>query len=108
MPAKTWTDSRIEVLHSMWRSGCTAKAIGHKLGCSRNAVIGKLHRDGIKKDGGVPGEPRAKTLLLLDAGECHYPVNAAKNNEPHLFCAKVKSLGSAYCLEHHGIVYISR
>ena len=45
----SWTDERIEKLTKMWESGATASQIAEELGgVSRNAVIGKAHRLGLK------------------------------------------------------------
>jgi GcrA cell cycle regulator len=44
-----WTDERIERLKTMWENGLTASQIAEELGgVSRNAVIGKAHRLGLK------------------------------------------------------------
>lgn len=45
----SWTDERIEKLTKMWEGGSTASQIAEDLGgVSRNAVIGKAHRLGLK------------------------------------------------------------
>lgn len=45
----SWTDERIATLTKMWEGGSTASQIAEKLGgVSRNAVIGKAHRLGLK------------------------------------------------------------
>ena len=45
----TWTEERIATLTKMWESGATASQIADELGgVSRNAVIGKAHRLGLK------------------------------------------------------------
>ena len=45
----SWTDERIEQLRTMWEKGLTASQIAEELGgVSRNAVIGKAHRLGLK------------------------------------------------------------
>ncbi|MEZ5710876.1 MAG: GcrA family cell cycle regulator [Blastomonas sp.] len=44
-----WTDERIDQLKTMWEKGLTASQIADELGgVSRNAVIGKAHRLGLK------------------------------------------------------------
>ena len=44
-----WTDERIDQLKTMWDKGLTASQIAEELGgVSRNAVIGKAHRLGLK------------------------------------------------------------
>ena len=45
----SWTDERIAKLKEMWEGGATASLIAEDLGgVSRNAVIGKAHRLGLK------------------------------------------------------------
>ncbi len=45
----SWTDERIEKLTKTWEGGATASQIADELGgVSRNAVIGKAHRLGLK------------------------------------------------------------
>ncbi|GAA0734415.1 GcrA family cell cycle regulator [Sphingomonas japonica] len=45
----SWTEERIATLTRMWESGSTASQIAEDLGgISRNAVIGKAHRLGLK------------------------------------------------------------
>jgi GcrA cell cycle regulator len=61
-----WTDERIATLTKMWESGATASQIADELGgVSRNAVIGKANRIGVKLSGNVncssPRAPRAVT-----------------------------------------------
>ncbi|WP_420605619.1 GcrA family cell cycle regulator [Novosphingopyxis sp.] len=44
-----WTDERIDLLKKLWEEGLTASQIAEELGeVSRNAVIGKAHRLGLK------------------------------------------------------------
>ena len=44
-----WTDERIATLKKLWEGGSTASQIAEELGgVSRNAVIGKAHRLGLK------------------------------------------------------------
>ncbi len=58
----SWTDERIEKLTKMWESGATASQIAEELGgVSRNAVIGKAHRLGLKaRPSPVKGNERAE------------------------------------------------
>lgn len=45
----SWTDERIEQLKNLWKKGLTASQIAEEMGgVSRNAVIGKAHRLGLK------------------------------------------------------------
>jgi GcrA cell cycle regulator len=58
----SWTDERIEKLTKMWEGGATASQIADELGgVSRNAVIGKAHRLGLKaRPSPVKANERAK------------------------------------------------
>ena len=53
-----WTEERVEVLKTLWTEGNTASEVSRRLGVTRNAVIGKVHRLGL---GGrvAPAAPRA-------------------------------------------------
>lgn len=46
-----WTDERIETLKTLYGDGLSASQIGAELGCTRNAVIGKVHRIGLRRRG---------------------------------------------------------
>jgi GcrA cell cycle regulator len=60
MPVKeaTWTDERLERLRSGFAAGWSCRQIADDIGVSRNAVIGKLSRLNLTRDGNVR-EPRA-------------------------------------------------
>ena len=48
-PATGWTEERLTTLRKMWEEGATASQIATRLGgISRNVVIGKAHRLGLK------------------------------------------------------------
>jgi GcrA cell cycle regulator len=45
-----WTDQRVADLRRLWADGLSASQIATRLGgCTRNAVIGKVHRLGLAK-----------------------------------------------------------
>jgi GcrA cell cycle regulator len=69
----SWTDERIDRLRTMWENGLTASQIAEELGgVSRNAVIGKAHRLGLKSrpspvkandsEGKAAPKPKAKPV----------------------------------------------
>jgi GcrA cell cycle regulator len=39
-----WTADAIRLLRLYWAEGLSIRRIGQRLGCSRNAVVGKAHR----------------------------------------------------------------
>lgn len=42
-----WTSERVATLRALWVEGKSAREIAAQLGCTRNAVLGKLHRLGL-------------------------------------------------------------
>jgi GcrA cell cycle regulator len=44
-----WTEARVDLLVQLWRSGLSARQCGLELSCTRNAVIGKVHRLGLNR-----------------------------------------------------------
>ncbi len=64
----SWTDERIEKLTKMWEGGSTASQIADELGAvSRNAVIGKAHRLGLKSRPSPVKANEAKVERKVDA-----------------------------------------
>lgn len=66
----SWTDERIEKLRKMWEGGATASQIADDLGgVSRNAVIGKAHRLGLKARPSPvkPNEKPARPAIVTTA-----------------------------------------
>ncbi|MDR7103749.1 GcrA family cell cycle regulator [Croceicoccus sp. BE223] len=77
----SWTDERIEKLTKMWESGSTASQIADELGgVSRNAVIGKAHRLGLKaRPSPVKEKPEKKPAPAAAAST---PAPAAPKPKP--------------------------
>lgn len=46
-PRDTWTPERLEQLTLLWDKGATAATIGRRIGVTKGAVIGKVHRLGL-------------------------------------------------------------
>ncbi len=42
-----WTEEKVELLRKLWAEGLSATMVGNQLGCTRNAVIGKIGRLGL-------------------------------------------------------------
>jgi GcrA cell cycle regulator len=49
VPTLAWSNTRIELLITLWAQGLSAAVIGDELGVTRNAVLGKIHRLGKSK-----------------------------------------------------------
>jgi GcrA cell cycle regulator len=88
----SWTDERIEKLTKMWEGGSTASQIADELGgVSRNAVIGKAHRLGLKarpspvkanEKGEAPAAPAAPRPPKAEAAPRPAPAPRAPEPAP--------------------------
>lgn len=132
--ATDWTKSRIKTVTRMWLDGDSARRIGKHLGVSANAVIGKLHRLGVKR------RPSASTRAVGPARAKRPPVAAVApaapivrrlpeppavvtpktlldldpidcrwpvGDYPYRFCAAPKIDGGAYCGHHRAMAFES-
>lgn len=81
----SWTEDRINKLTKMWEGGATASQIAEELGgVSRNAVIGKAHRLGLKARPS-PVKPNDKgdaAAIKALARPVPPPAPAASSSEP--------------------------
>lgn len=78
----SWTDERIATLTKMWEGGSTASQIAEELGgVSRNAVIGKAHRLGLKSRPS-PVKANGSTPKSKAAAPAKKPVKKAVAAEP--------------------------
>lgn len=74
-----WTAGRIEIMRVMHHRGASSREIGLEIGCSRNAVIGKLHRLGIVKPSAAEewSPEDLATLKRMHMDGAHYSAIAA-------------------------------
>lgn len=116
-----WTDERIEQLKALWADGLTTGEIGKQLGVSKNAVVGKAHRLGLKgrpspiKRAAKPprkAAPKAKepeqkirSVVDLSAHTCRWPIGDPKEPGFH-FCGAPSMSSKPYCREHAAIAYV--
>ncbi|GAA0568861.1 GcrA family cell cycle regulator [Caenispirillum bisanense] len=115
-----WNDERIELLKSLWAEGLTTGEIGKRLGVSKNAVVGKAHRLGLKgrpspikrtRKAAKPEAPAKKpdpvpSLVDLAAHTCRWPIGDPREPGFH-FCGKPALAGKPYCAEHAAIAYVT-
>ncbi|WCL54789.1 GcrA family cell cycle regulator [Gimibacter soli] len=119
----SWTDERIELLKNLWDSGQSASQIAKELGegVTRNAVIGKAHRLGLKSRPSpvkadkpeAPAAPKRvekkeakKLVTLLDLTDrmCKWPHGHPGDEDFH-FCGKPSEPGMPYCASHCAEAY---
>ncbi|WP_374765167.1 GcrA family cell cycle regulator [Yunchengibacter salinarum] len=118
-----WTDERIETLRTLWDQGLSASQIAKELGegVTRNAVIGKAHRLGLKSRPSPVKNDKAKargtsrktarkqektlvSLLDLTDRMCKWPIGHPGEPDFH-FCGKPSESGMPYCASHCAEAY---
>ncbi|MEQ8510188.1 MAG: GcrA family cell cycle regulator [Rhodospirillaceae bacterium] len=113
---EVWTDDRIGKLKKLWSEGLTTGEIGKRLGVSKNAVVGKAHRLGLKsrpspirRAGKKPEvkkeETQVYTLATLNSQTCRWPHGDPKEEDFH-FCGKPIFQTKPYCAEHCAQAYV--
>jgi GcrA cell cycle regulator len=93
------------ILADLWvnHPEISAKAIGKRLGCSKNAVISKANR--MKLPPRVVAEPqevKPPGILDIPASGCHWPIGHPRDADFH-FCGKPADEGKSYCAGHRAI-----
>ncbi len=121
----SWTDEKIEQLKELWDQGLSTAEIGRELGVSKNAVVGKSHRLGLKPrpspiSGKAPEKapkpkpkPKAKestrVMDVIDLGPqmCRWPFGDPGDDDFH-FCGKTSVVGKPYCEDHCAAAYVTK
>lgn len=128
-----WTDTAVAELRRLNADGLSASQVGKRLGCSRNAVIGKLHRIGIRSErpasrprviktcpepttyvpplhvSTYPPKPEGgrsgppKTLIDLGRTDCRFPISG--EGADTLFCCAWRPEGKTYCDAHAKVAF---
>ena len=82
----SWTDEKIDDLKKLWAKGLSTAEIGRELGVSKNAVVGKSHRLGLKPRpspiAGKTAEPAAPGAAPAAAAAAPAKPKAAKPAKP--------------------------
>ncbi|MCW8915060.1 MAG: GcrA family cell cycle regulator [Magnetovibrio sp.] len=134
MSAIEWTPERIKILIGLWEEGLPTSEIGRRLGVTKNAVVGKVHRLGLKKRqspirqtsasssqpkkakkvaaAAAPQPAPAKTptgdvvrLEELTAAMCCWPEGEPGTPDFH-FCGKQAVPEKPYCEDHCARAYV--
>jgi len=105
----SWTQEKIDLLVELWEKKYSASEIADQIGAvSRNAVISKANRLGLKKKANENREKKPKTnikpigpLNLYDLGEtmCKWPYGDPQEKNFH-FCGELCFENLPYCSEH--------
>ena len=105
-----WTSDRISALIAFWKEGHSTSVIGGKLGMTKNAVVGKVHRLGLPKRGS-PIKQRIKkpaeiiNLAKLRSNMCVWPYG--EPGKPDFrFCGEKVVPDKPYCEVHCKTAYV--
>lgn len=109
-----WTPERIAALIALWEEGLTTSVIGERLGITKNAVVGKVHRLGLPKrvqsnraPTPVQEKPRGEMIKLekLSSGMCCWP-EGEPGTDDFRFCGAPAEPDRPYCLDHCRRAYV--
>jgi len=122
--SEEWTPKRVSALIALWQEGLATSEIGRRLGVTKNAVIGKVHRLGLPKrqspiqsrEGEVvrrrkvrkteaPAEGEVIRLDQLSYGMCSWPYGEPGTDE-FRFCGRSVVPDKPYCAEHCERAYV--
>ena len=114
-----WTPEAVEHLSALAVEGYSGSQIAKRLGCTKGAVVGKLHRIGVhlkrsavvskktirrenqKKDDIRANSGLGTHLKDLHDGQCKYSIG--RNGFGHIFCGEPAT--GPYCERHAEICY---
>ena len=102
---ETWTPERIEALTRLWEEGITTAEIGRRIGVTKNAVIGKVHRIGLTPRVITQKPPPRRNVFDFTGPACMWPVGHPGEDDFH-FCGEHPMAGKPYCDHHVELAYI--
>src|SRR5262249_58836876 len=105
MDVTTWTPGRVERWTQLFEEGLPTAEIGRRLGLTKNAVIGKLHRIALAPRGGVPIAQPQRNFFEFAGPGCLWPHGHPDDAEFH-FCGARPLPGKSYCAELAAGVYV--
>jgi len=127
----SWNEENIRELRRLWDAGYSASAIGKQIGITKNAVIGKAHRLGLKSRPSPIKRGVTKSVIApvvrkappvetppmpalrpaprktANGPSCLWPIGDPGAADFH-FCGEPSIDGKPYCSEHCAKAYITR
>ena len=85
MDVVTWTPERVEQLTQLFEEGLPTAEIGRRLGLTKNAVIGKLHRIALAPRVSTPVAPPQRNFFEFNGPSCLWPYGHPTDENFH-FC----------------------
>lgn len=113
-----WTPDRVNTLMALWGEGISTSEIGRRLGVTKNAVVGKVHRLGLpKRNSPIKSEaakpvakkeaPKSQAVAMdnLRPGMCRWPEGEPGTENFH-FCGQPIVPEKPYCAHHCERAYV--
>jgi GcrA cell cycle regulator len=101
----TWTPERVALLKLLWDEGVTTAEIGRRIGVSKNAVVGKVHRIGLVPRIVKEVQAPRRNAFEFAGPACMWPIGHPTDDDFH-FCGRHPVAGKPYCEEHVAKAYI--
>jgi GcrA cell cycle regulator len=105
MDAITWTPERVEMLNRLWDEGLPSAEIGRRLGLTKNAVIGKVHRIALSPRVIKEAPAPQRNVFEFSGPSCLWPFGHPSDDDFH-FCGAPPMPGKPYCTEHAARAYV--
>ena len=104
-----WTPARVSTLIALWNEGLSTSVIGDRIGVTKNAVVGKVHRLKLPKRGSpIKQKPKPAEIISLETlrpGMCCWP-DGDPGTEEFNFCGQPILEGKPYCAKHCARAYV--
>jgi GcrA cell cycle regulator len=118
MGKTTWTQDQIETMMKGVEDGLTSREIGDKIGKTRDAVLGKVHRMGfgfkhsVAKIKEKPTELKHEKKVIYPVGQI--PLHAMEANQcrymgggyDDFLCCGKEIYKKSFCQEHYDLCFI--
>jgi GcrA cell cycle regulator len=105
MDLATWTPERVAELTRLWDEGLPAAEIGRRLGLTKNAVIGKVHRIALSPRVITERPEPRRNLFDFSGPACMWPFGHPNDDNFH-FCGARPLPGKPYCADHATMAYV--
>lgn len=113
-----WNEARVATLKKLWEQGRSASQIAEEMGdVTRNAVIGKAHRLGLKsrpspirREAVSTPRPRSAPVSVpqrqkpVSGRQCQWPIGHPRETGFH-FCGAAAAEDRPYCHAHCALAY---
>ena len=101
----TWTPERVELLNQLFDEGLPTSEIGRRMGLTKNAVIGRLHRSAMTRRETAPKFVPQRNFFEFSGPGCLWP-QGHPDDANCRFCGAHPLPGKPYCADHAAIAYV--